>query len=81
MFGLIQEDVSELFGFKYALMYAITEVQANQKSNNADLLVDSKYTFSEGNGRGTFLFASKKVSPVANEEAKFSEQMLVKGWY
>jgi hypothetical protein len=30
-FGLKQEDVSALFRFKCALMYAIMEVQANQK--------------------------------------------------
>lgn len=72
-FSLKQEDVSALFRFKCVLMYAITEVQTNQKvsklnetlrrlfyGNDADLLGE-KHTFCLGNERSAFLVASKEA--------------------
>jgi hypothetical protein len=66
-FGLKQEDVSALLRFKFALIYAIREIEANLKGieiewnpwesvyiNDANLLGENKYSFCLGNKRGAF---------------------------
>ena len=78
-----QEDVSALFGFKCAIVYAIGEFQTNEKSlklnetiyllfydNDDNLLRDNELNFSEKIWWWAFLVASEEVSLVANADVE-----------
>ena len=82
-FCVKQEEVSALFRLKCAIVYAIREVQANEKNlklnetleilfcgNDGNLLGGNKHTLCEGSASGFLLVASNEVSLVANAEVK-----------